>query len=378
MKAYDTLYDFETSENTGVQSQGKTPSHWAAEAMAWSSTCEQVTGSSLDTNISNCGRERLKFAEFSSSCNFPDVTRANKLLQMKVYFSESSRTRRDVLKHVFKPLLADVFSFNVTYSVFDALGTKSDGQYVEQCFGEWFMTLPVKEAYSKGLHSESPPMVRMLQDLVARQLESVPGDEDEVILGILHKFCEESDDLVRAFMLGVVCLEAVSRVSTQKEKRSYGKVQSGAVMDDWKSLLRKLRICLLVSLRMHGNRLAAPITVDNVNQVDIFSVYAWLARDELSMSHNHDEIVSLEKACLISSYAFDPSLPVSSSLLFIDCVLLMCSLIVFFCRHRMETDRLGSECFRTLAYPRLYTKRNGNNLWSILMTTIGLAPCCSF
>jgi hypothetical protein len=311
VKAYDALYKFENSNPAGVQQQAKTPSHWAAEAMAWASTYEQVTGSSLDAHVSKVAPNGLTFAEFSSSCTFPDVTGGKKKSQMKVYFSESSRTRRTVLKHVFKPLLADVFSFNIVYAVFDALGTRSNGEYVEQCFGEWFMTLSVKEAYAKGLYSETPPMVRILQDLVTRQLGSGPMGEGEVVLGVLHKFCEDSSDLVRAFLLGALCLEAVSRVSTQKEKRSYGKIQSSVMMDDWKSMLRKLRVCLLVSLRMHGKRLAAPITVDNVNQDDIFSVYEWLARDELSMSHNHEEITSLEKACSISSYAFDPSLPVS-------------------------------------------------------------------
>lgn len=167
----------------------------------------------------------------------------------------------------------------------------------------------MREAYTKGIYSESPPMVRLLSDLVARQLASGPLADDEVALGVLCKFCEESSDLVRAFMLGALCLEAVSKASVQKEKWSYGKVQSTRMVNDWKSMLRKLRVCLLVSLRMHGTRLAAPVTVDNVNQADIFSVYEWLARDELSMSHTHEEIVSLEKACSMSSYSFDPSMP---------------------------------------------------------------------
>lgn len=308
MKAFDVLYKFEITKHDSSQQQAKTPSHWAAEAMAWASTYEQVTGSSSDAANSETSRERILFSEFATSCTFPEVTDRAKH-PVKVFFSESSRTRRDVLEHVFKPLLADVFSFNVVYSIFDLLGTRSDCKYIQKCFGEWFMTLSVREAYTNGLYSDAPPMVRLLQDLVARQLSSGPIRDDEVALGVLCKFCEESSDLVRAFMLGALCLEAVSRASTQKEKWSYGKVQSTRMVNDWKSMLRKLRVCLLVSLRLHGARLAAPITVDNVNQADIFSVYEWLARDELSMSHNHEEIVSLEKACSISSYAFDPSMP---------------------------------------------------------------------
>jgi hypothetical protein len=52
---------------------------------------------------------------------------------------------------------------------------------------------------------------------------------------------------------------------------------------------------------------AFPITVSNVDAKDIFSVYEWCARDELTMSHSHEEIVSLENACKGSGHVFDPS-----------------------------------------------------------------------
>jgi hypothetical protein len=50
-----------------------------------------------------------------------------------------------------------------------------------------------------------------------------------------------------------------------------------------------------------------PITVENVESNDIFSIYEWVARDELTSSHKHDAIVSLEKTCKGSGLAFDPS-----------------------------------------------------------------------
>lgn len=79
-------------------------------------------------------------------------------------------------------------------------------------------------------------------------------------------------------------------------------------MKPWDELLRKIRVCLLVSLRLFKEQLGTfPITVHNVDQPDLFSVYEWLARDELSMTHNHSEIISLEHACRISGYAFHPS-----------------------------------------------------------------------
>ena len=73
-------------------------------------------------------------------------------------------------------------------------------------------------------------------------------------------------------------------------------------------MLRELRVCLLVSLRLHGIQLGAcPISVDSVEEEGNFSVFEWLAHDELAMSHKHDEIVSLENACKISNLSFDPS-----------------------------------------------------------------------
>jgi len=308
VKAFDVLYKFEHSEHEATNHQSKTPSHWAAEAMAWASTHEQVTSTSLDADVSDKSRSPILFSEFAASCVFPEMNDKSKP-PLKIYFSESSRTRRDLVAHVFKPLLADVFSFNTVSSIFENLGILSDYKYTEKCFGDWFMTLSVREAYKKGLSSDMPPMVRLLQDLVHRQLASGPIPENEIPLGVLCKFCEEASDLVRAFMLGALCLEAVSRTATQKEKLSFGKVQSSRMIDGWKATLRKLRVCLLVSLRMNGERLAAPVTIDNVNQGDIFSVYEWLARDELKMSQNHEEIISLERVCSISSYSFDPSMP---------------------------------------------------------------------
>lgn len=306
VKAFDILHKFEKNTFDGNQQATKTPSHWAAEAMAWASTYEQVTGSTLDASLERKARKSLKFYEFAGACMFPEVPGKTKA-PTRVYFSDSSRTRREILEHIFKPLLADVFSFNIVYAIFDSLGTRADCHYVQQCFGEWFMTLSVKEAYHKGLHCENPPLIRLLQDLVTRQLASGPLPEDDVVLNVVYTHCTECTDLVRAFMLGSLCLEAVSRAALQKEKWTYGKIKGTKLINDWKRLLRRLRICLLVSLRMNGTKLAAPVTIDNVEQPDIFSVHKWVATDELSMTHNHEEILSLERACEMSSYSFDPS-----------------------------------------------------------------------
>lgn len=80
------------------------------------------------------------------------------------------------------------------------------------------------------------------------------------------------------------------------------------VVNRWDQLLRQLRVCLLVSLRLYGMPLGAcPLSIKAVEKDDNFSVFEWLANDEILTSHKQDEIVSLENACRISSRAFDPS-----------------------------------------------------------------------
>lgn len=65
-----------------------------------------------------------------------------------------------------------------------------------------------------------------------------------------------------------------------------------------------------MSLRLNGVKLGAcPISVKAVEKGDNFSIFEWVVKDELTMSHNNDEIVSLENACRISSHIFDPSTP---------------------------------------------------------------------
>lgn len=62
-------------------------------------------------------------------------------------------------------------------------------------------------------------------------------------------------------------------------------------------------------MRLHGIRLGAfPISTTNVDAEDIFSVYEWVARDELLMSHKQEEIAMLETACKESGMVFHPSL----------------------------------------------------------------------
>jgi hypothetical protein len=85
-------------------------------------------------------------------------------------------------------------------------------------------------------------------------------------------------------------------------------VCSAIAARDWDTLLRRLRVCLLVSLRLFGINLGAcPISVHDVEEDGNFSILQWVAHDELAMSHKHEEIATLENACKISNLAFDPT-----------------------------------------------------------------------
>jgi hypothetical protein len=305
---FDVLVKFELAVMDDSANK-KSGVFWAAEAMGWVATHGHVTGSTLETLASAVESEKIQFSLLFACCVFPQkISAFSSTSGLRIYFSDSSRTRRDVLVHVFRPLLGDIFSLNVVYHVFDALGIRDDTNYILQCFGEWFMLLSKKEIYNSLLAS-NPPMTRFLRDLVSRQLRNKDETGSDIALATLHSFCKESSDLVRAFLLAAFCREAVARASVQREKASYGEVLSRKLVGDWDTLLRKLRVCLLVAFRLTGAKLQAPITIAHVEEGDIFSVYEWLARDELSMSHDQEEISLLEKACSISSHAFDPSTP---------------------------------------------------------------------
>ena len=88
------------------------------------------------------------------------------------------------------------------------------------------MTLSTKEAAQKGFYSLYSPMMRWLQEMVAKQLEAKAISPDEVPLKSLHSFCSESADLVKAFMLGALCREAVAKAAIKTEEKTYGKILS--------------------------------------------------------------------------------------------------------------------------------------------------------
>jgi hypothetical protein len=134
-KAYDVIHRHEKSTDVGVyQVNVVPPSSWGLEAIGWTSVYEKVTKTSIDDGIPQNPGEPLKFYEFASSLEAPkkymdeDYHVENK--GYKIYFSDSTKTRRDLLVRIFKPLLGDVFSFNAVSQIFEALGTKNDNAYV--------------------------------------------------------------------------------------------------------------------------------------------------------------------------------------------------------------------------------------------------------
>ena len=233
INAFDILKRFELSEKAEEEQQVAPRSRWTEEAMGWVSTYDMVNGNRIiDSQESDGDRQNpqpITFATFASACvvpRTPDTPAARDSRKIEVYLSDSSKTRREVLVHVFKPLLGDVFSFNVVNSIFGALGILEDSEYLLKCFGEWYMTLSTKEAAQKGFYSLYSPMMRWLQEMAAKQLDKKKADPNEITLQSLHSFCSDSAELVNSFMLGSLCREAVAKAALKKEEKTYGKISS--------------------------------------------------------------------------------------------------------------------------------------------------------
>lgn len=106
---------------------------WFLEAKGWTKTYEETMGKSVDGENSDPPQEPLEFYNFAKACvapiNWLDST-AEEDGGYRIYLSDSSRTRRDVLIHIFKALLGDIFSYSVVNQVFESLGVKSDSRYL--------------------------------------------------------------------------------------------------------------------------------------------------------------------------------------------------------------------------------------------------------
>jgi len=162
-------------------------------------------------------------------------------------------------------------------------------------------------------------VIRWLHDLILSAHEVGHGQQKSnndvlkkiAMLDTLMMFCMDMEDLPKAFLLALICMDAVSSASIQLEQKTYGEITQHEVVTPWEDLLRKLRVCLLVSVRLEGDvhRIGDvnPMTVNNVSRPDMFSAYYWIALDELSLSHDNQVILALESACLTSPEAFYPT-----------------------------------------------------------------------
>lgn len=318
ISAYNALNKFESKHpGTGEDGKGRSGSStaWAIEALAWIETYEAVMGHSVAETMPQTNQAPLKFSKFAKTCmqlTAKDIAIAERDQQgaednKPIHLLDSKRDRTIVLLRIFRPLLMDIFVFKVVNTIFQSLAITQDHAILQQYFGEWFMALSGKLEGKKDL------MVRWLQEMVARILDEEEKDSDgvkkhEILLDGLYRFCSSSDDLPRAFLLATICLEAVSAATQQKEAKTYGKISSADEVMPWEQLLRKLRVCLLITLRLSGVHLGSfPVNISNIDDGSIFSIYQWIARDELSISHKHHELVSLEDSCRTSLQAFDPS-----------------------------------------------------------------------
>jgi hypothetical protein len=308
--AYKVLHQFEKPASVESDDDTRTnpKSKWAIEGMAWLQTYETVANRSM-SSLDVGKKSPMSFSAFCRCCNIQVSATPPRTGKHVIQLSDSSRTRKQLLSHLFEPLLRDSFSFTVVNDIVDKMGFEADS--CQMYLGEWFMSISPTQAAHKAFFALQPPIARWIQDLVANQVYTGIGANQalpNIILSELHTFCCDAEDLVRAFLLATVCREGISVVVKKREVKTYGKVWKSQAVAPWDELLRKIRMCLLLSLRLYGIPLGHfPITIKNIEDGEIFSIYELVARDELACSHRHEEIVSLEKACKNSGFSFDPS-----------------------------------------------------------------------
>ena len=134
--AYDILTKFDIGGiDNGAESASSKRSTWALETIGWTTTYEQITGKSIDAGALASPDDPLKFHMFASAC-VPPKHWMNGPLDgeegYRVHLSDSSKTRREVLVYIFKPLLGDVFAFSSVNRVFETLGIKDDYDYISK------------------------------------------------------------------------------------------------------------------------------------------------------------------------------------------------------------------------------------------------------
>jgi Rab3 GTPase-activating protein regulatory subunit N-terminus len=281
-------------------------SAWIVECMAWLQTYEVVARRSL--SFTTMKKSPITFSSFCRGCNIAASTTISKSGMYVIQLSESTKSRMHLLSHLFEPLLKDAFSFTVVNELIDTMGFQAVD--CRKYFGHWFMSISAQQAAHNSFFAVQPSITRLVQDFVMKQVDACMDAGQvlpDVLLSELYTLCCQTDDLVRAFLLATVCQESIAVVVKKREVKTHGIVWKTQCVAPWDELLRKVRICLLISLRLHGiPHGQSPITIRNIEDSDVFSVHELVARDELAFTHKHDEIVALESACKHSGLVFNP------------------------------------------------------------------------
>ena len=137
--AYRALSEFESSnvhasganaDDEAIRSSPK--SFWAVEATSWIKTYQTVLGEETlqatprDTDV-------LRFADFCKCCarrTESTKTKDASTDKFRIYLSDSTKTRREVLIHIFSPLVHDVFCYPVVNNILESLGVANDTSYI--------------------------------------------------------------------------------------------------------------------------------------------------------------------------------------------------------------------------------------------------------
>eukprot|EP00804_Cyclotella_cryptica_P011836 CCRYP_015348-RB/>CCRYP_015348-RB protein AED:0.01 eAED:0.01 QI:269/1/1/1/1/1/2/1639/1263 len=317
LRAYDVLHRYEVRNDKDFSGgndadfrDAQPLSDWASEAISWISAAEEhgtFTSSLSGMKQREDFNKPLPFSKFAMACSLSNMKTGGLQSPNGVYLTEVKRDRQPILIRIFRPLRFDLFVFKVVNSIFSSLGIDENFDIQQQYFGEWVLTLASYDIAQSNLSGAWRPMLRWLQDLIlcaydVHQRSHCDVDyiqlKRAVQLQSLLDFCMDMEDLAKAFVLAVICMDAVSAASKQIEEKTYGTISQLECVRPWEILLRKLRVLLLVTLRLSGDLNptgtgTSPMTVRNVSGGDLFSTYYWVARDELSLSHdNQGEILT--------------------------------------------------------------------------------------
>mmetsp|Transcript_9725 Transcript_9725/g.22119 ORF Transcript_9725/g.22119 Transcript_9725/m.22119 type:complete len:1549 (+) Transcript_9725:198-4844(+) len=318
LRAYHVLHQYETRRSgtneaeTDLDHGGAAANHWSSEALNWLATSSTSPARTIlyapafPQSRKTEDVETLPFTQFALSCRQSGG---------RILLSKNKKDRLSILTRIFRPLTQDLFVYKVVSTLLGHLGLAADFDIQQQYFGDWICTLQAEEIARNNMNGSWRPVVQWLRDLIvhAYELNQQGSLADSLLDNVLKltrlsAYVSEMKDLPFAFLLSVICMDAVSSATKQVEKTSYGRISHKDCVEHWEDNLRKLRVLLLVSIRLAGDvnptSAAEPLTMKTFSKGCSSSVYAWIARDELTLSHDGNVITALESATLSSDEGF--------------------------------------------------------------------------